>query len=78
MGLSYYYEFSAPSLTTAEELEAFLKEVEQLAKSLGFSPTTVLNVPFDTNERREFARRLGGSYTIQHERLKGVVLPAEG
>lgn len=78
MGLSYYYEFTAPGATTAEELEEFLNEVDQLAKSLGFSPTTVLNVPFDTKERREFARRLGGSVTIQDESLKGVVLPAEG
>ncbi|MEA3208549.1 MAG: hypothetical protein QOE70_1606 [Chthoniobacter sp.] len=78
MSLSYYYELTAPATTTAAELEEFLRGVEQLAKSLGFAPTTVLNVPFDTKERREFARRLGGSFILQDEKLKGVALPAEG
>jgi len=78
MGLSYYYEFSAPANTLAEELEAFLREVEQLAKSLKFSPTVVLNVPFDTPERRDFARRLGGHFQFQDEGLKGIALPEEG
>ena len=62
MSLSFYYEFTAPAETTAEELEEFLQGVEQLAVSLGFQPTTVLNVPFDTKERRDFARRLGGNF----------------
>jgi hypothetical protein len=48
MSLSFYYEFTAPATTPAEELEAFLREVEHEAKSLGFKPTVVLNVPFDT------------------------------
>lgn len=78
MSLSLYYEFTAPAETTAEELETFLQGVEQLAVSLGFAPTTVLNVPFDTKERRDFARRLGGNFFVQDERLKGVALPAEG
>ena len=78
MSLSFYYEFTAPAETTAEELEEFLQGVEQLAISLGFAPTTVLNVPFDTKERRGFARRLGGNFFVQDERLKGVALPAEG
>jgi hypothetical protein len=77
MSLSFYYEFSAPGTTTAEELEGFLHEVEKLARSLGFNPTTVLNVPFDTKERRDFARRLGGSFTLQDDKLKGVALPLE-
>lgn len=76
MGLSYLYEFWAPAETTAAELEVFLRGVEQLATSLGFGPTTVLNVPFDTPERRDFSRRLGGSFTVQDERLKGVAVPA--
>lgn len=59
-------------------LAVFLRGVEQLAKSLGFSPTTVLNVPFDTDERRDFARRLGGSFTVQDDRLKGIAVPAHG
>jgi hypothetical protein len=48
MSLSYYYEFTAPAASPAGELEEFLRGVEQLAKSLGFAPTTVLNVLFDT------------------------------
>lgn len=77
MSLSYYYEFTAPAATTAEALEEFLRSVEQFAQSLGFSPTAVLNVPFDTAERREFSRRLGGSFTLRDERLKGAT-PREG
>ena len=78
MSLSFYYEFTAPASTPASELEAFLREVEGEAKALGFDPTSVLNVPFDTPERREFANRLGGNFTLQDERLKGVAMPAPG
>lgn len=78
MGLSYHYEFTAPAETPASHLEEFLRDVEQLARTLGFAPTIVLNAPFDTKERRDYARRLGGSYTLEDERLKGVVLPLEG
>ena len=78
MSLSYYYEFTAPAATPAPELEVFLREVEQLAQSLGFNPTTVLNVPFETPERREFASRLGGSFTLQDDRLKGISIPESG
>jgi hypothetical protein len=78
MSLSYYYEFTAPAATPATELEVFLREVEQTAKALEFNPTTVLNVPFDTAERREFASRLGGSFTLQDDRLKGISIPESG
>jgi hypothetical protein len=78
MGLSFFYEFTAPSDTAASELEAFLRDVENEAKALGFNPTIVINVPFDTPERREFANRLGGNFTLQDDRLKGVVMPATG
>jgi hypothetical protein len=78
MSLSFYYEFTAPAITTAAELEAFLHAVQKLAQSLGFDPTSVLNVPFDTPERREFANRLSGHFTLQDERLKGVAIPAPG
>ena len=78
MGLSFYYEFTAPAGTSALELETFLRDVEREAKALGFNPTTVLNVPFDTPERREFANRLGGNFTLQDERLKGFPIPAQG
>ena len=78
MGLSFFYEFTAPAETPASELEAFLRDVEREAQALGFDPTIVLNVPFDTPERREFANRLGGNFTLQDERLKGVVIPSPG
>lgn len=78
MGLSFHYEFAAPADTTAEELERFLLDVEQLAQSIGFNPTQVLNAAFDTPERRGYSRRLGGSVRFQHDGLKGDVRPAEG
>jgi hypothetical protein len=78
MGLSYYYEFTAPATVTAGELEQFLKALEFKAKTLGFSPTTVLNVSFDTPERQAFARRLGGGYYVEDERLSGDVRLREG
>ena len=78
MGLSFFYEFTAPANMPAFELQTFLREVERQAKALGFASTTVLNVPFDTPMRREFANRLGGNFTLQDERLKGVAIPAPG
>ena len=78
MGLSFFYEFTAPANTPASELEAFLRDIESEAKLLGFNPITVLNVPFDTPERREFANCLGSSFTLQDEGLKGVAIPAPG
>jgi hypothetical protein len=78
MGLSYYYEFTAPATVSADELEQFLKALEFKAKTLGFSPTSVLNVPFDTPERRAFARRLGSGYYVEDERLRGAVRLREG
>ncbi len=78
MSLSYYYEFTAPATVTAGQLETFLRGVEVDAQRLGFAPTTVLNVPFDTPNRREFSRRLGGSLIVQDERLKGIASPAAG
>lgn len=76
MGLSFYYEFTAAADTPPAKLEEFLREVEGAAKSLGFEPTTVLNVPFDTPERRQFAHSLGASFALQDERLKGIAIPA--
>ena len=78
MGLSYYYEFTAPAEVTAGELEQFLKALEFKAKTLGFSPTSVLNVSFDTPDRRAFARRLGAGYYVEDERLRGDVRFREG
>jgi hypothetical protein len=78
MGLSYYYEFTAPAMVSADELEQFLKALDFKSKTLGFSPTSVLNVPFDTPERRAFARRLGSGYYVEDERLRGAVRLREG
>ena len=78
MALSYYYEFTAPATTTASELETFLRGVEREARIMGFKPTTVLNVPFDTPERREFAHRLSGFYMIEDQNLQGAACLAEG
>ena len=78
MSLSFYYEFTAPAEMPASELEAFLHDVQREAQSLGFDPTSVLNVPFDTAERREFANRLGGNFTLQDDRLRGIAIPAPG
>ena len=75
MGLSFFYEFTAPATTPASELETFLWDVERETKALGFDPTTVMNVPFDTPERRKFSRRLHGSMYVEDARLKGVALP---
>ena len=75
MSLSYYFEFRAPAEETPEALEHFLKDVETYAASVGFKPTVVLNVPFDTRERREFSHRLGSSFTVQDDRLKGGTIP---
>jgi hypothetical protein len=77
MGLSYYYTLAAPATASAEELTTFLKRVEKEAKRMGFQPTLVLNAVFDTQERRQFARRLTTGLPIEDERLKGVALPAD-
>jgi hypothetical protein len=76
MGLSYYYTLTAPATASAEELTLFLKRVEKEAQRMGFRPTLVLNANFDTQERRQFARRLTTGFPIQDERLKNVSLPA--
>lgn len=78
MGLSYHFSFTAPARTKPGDLETFLKSVEAEAKEMGFGPTLVLNASFDTQERREFARRLVTGFPVEDERLKGVALPAPG
>ena len=77
MSLSYYFTFTASATKTAEELASFLKGVEKEAQRMRFKPTVVLNVPFDTAERRQFARRLTTGFRIEDERLKGVALPGD-
>ena len=74
MALSFHFKFTAPATKSAAELEKFLKLVEKEAIRLGFKPTLVLNAPFDTDERRNFARRLTTGQRIESEKLKGVSL----
>ena len=78
MGLTYHYKFRAPAEKPAKELEAFLRSVETEAKRLGFALTMVLNARFDTNERREFVRRLTTGHLFSNERLKGAVVLQRG
>ena len=77
MGLTYHFTFGAPADVHSEELQSFLSLVERDAKKMGFHPTVVLNVEFDTRERQNFVRRLTTGLSLQDERLKGVALPAE-
>lgn len=42
---------------------------------MGFSPTIVVDAPFDTPERRDFAQRVARPLAIEDERLKGADLP---
>jgi hypothetical protein len=71
MGLSYHYAFSAPTGTQASTLESFLRRLEHKARKMGFAPTMVLNVPFDTPECRQFSKRLGGYCHVDDARLIG-------
>jgi hypothetical protein len=72
MGLDYHYSFRAPASVASDPLEQFLKTVEKLASSLGFSPTVVMAVPFDTPERQEFARRLTTGEEVQNNAFKAL------
>jgi hypothetical protein len=74
MSLKYHYEFTAPASVTRAEIEEFLHSVQKSAAVMGFDPTLVMNVPFDSEDRRDFARRLGGIFTFADERLKGSEL----
>ncbi|MEI7733336.1 MAG: hypothetical protein WCO56_27440 [Verrucomicrobiota bacterium] len=75
MGLTYHFTFKAPANKTAAELETFLRGVEKEAQALGFKPTLMLNVNFDTTERKQFSRRLTTGWPVEDERLKGANLP---
>jgi hypothetical protein len=78
MGRSYFYSFSASADKTAAELESFLQTVETKVKQLGYAPTMVVNARFDTPEQQEFARRLTTGLKLESEKLKGMVLVADG
>jgi len=75
MGLTYHFKFAAPSSTRSAELAGFLREVEADAREMGFGPTIVMDGPFDTEERRQFARRLTTGLAIEDRRLKRPRLP---
>ncbi len=77
MGLSYHFSLRAPAAVTAAELASFLREVEADAQRLGFGPTAVVEGPFDTPARREFAKRIARGLTVEDPRLRGVT-PADG
>jgi hypothetical protein len=78
MGLSYHYSLRASASTTAAQLAAFLETMEGDAKLLGFNPTIVVNGPFDTPDRRDFARRIARGRIIEDSNLRGELdLPRE-
>lgn len=77
MGLTYHFSFTAPATARPEELEAFLQDIEGDSRLMGFHPTTVVNGPFDTPERREFARRVARGLVVEDERLRGVEFTKE-
>ncbi len=75
MGLTYHYSFAAPAVVMADELAAFLQDVEGDARLMGFRPTTVVNGPFDNPDRRNFARRVARGFVVEDDRLRGVEFP---
>lgn len=72
MGLSYHFSFRASPQTSGAQLMEFLRGVEAEAQQLGFAPTIVIDGPFDSQERREFARRIARPLTIEDRRLVGI------
>lgn len=74
MGLTYHFSFRATGELTSGILAGFLREVETEARSLGFSPTFLLDGPFDTTERLQFARRLTTGLPLEDPRLQHAKL----
>jgi hypothetical protein len=72
VGLDYKFRLTAPAGETSSALEHFLRNIEFNVRKLGFD-TTILNVPFDNPERREFARRLARRFWIEDPRLKSGI-----
>ena len=75
MGLTYHYSFRASLQASAADLAAFLQDIEGDARLMGFHPTTVVNGPFDTPDRREFARRVARGLVVEDARLREAELP---
>lgn len=69
MGLDYNFQLSAPAAENASRLEDFLRTLEGEVRALGFT-ATILNVPFDTDDRRGFARRLARRFWVKDRRLE--------
>lgn len=74
MGLSYHFSFRAPASASADALAEFLRRVEGDASLMGFGPTMILDAPFDTPARRDFARRISRPLTVEDPRLRGADL----
>lgn len=74
MGLTYYFKFRAPAETDAKALMDFLAAVEEQAKQMGFGPTALVDAVFDTDERRNFSRRLTTGLPVEDLRLRNARL----
>lgn len=74
-GMRYHFSFSAPASVTSEELEHFLKSVEQEARQMGFFPTLVLNARFDDHHRIKFVTRITKGLILQNDMLIGASRP---
>lgn len=77
MSLTYHFSFAAPAAVPASELVAFLQDLECDAQLMGFHPTMVVDGPFDSPERREFARRVARGLVVEDPRLRGLDFPRE-
>lgn len=75
MGFSYHFSFRADALVPSTDLADFLRTVEGDARLMGFGPTIVIDGPFDSPERKQFARRVARPLTIEDPRLSGADLP---
>jgi len=77
MGLTYHFSFTAPAASTPAKLQAFLQNVEGDARLMGFHPTVVVAGPYDTPQRREFARRVARGLMVEDDRLRNVKFAKE-
>jgi len=75
MSLSYHFSFLAAASTSSAEIAEFLRGIEGDARLMGFNPTIVVDAPFDSPERRDFARRTSRPLTVNDPRLREADLP---
>lgn len=78
MSLSFHYQFKAPDCTSPQVLKSFLSSIEPQVNAMGFHETFILNGRFDSPEKHGLAKRLGCRYSVEHEALAGLSLPADG